>query len=90
MKLQPVHCVFWIREVMFIFTIFKIILLWPGAMSQFLEPNCGYPGISPKIMHGQNAENGTNPWMAYIFKYNDKEVAELVCGGTLIHKRKKK
>ncbi|EDW48026.1 GM20123 [Drosophila sechellia] len=56
-------------------------------MSQFLEPNCGYPGISPKIMHDQIAESGTNPWMAYIFKYNDKDVAELVCGGTLIHKQ---
>ncbi|KQS62525.1 chymotrypsin-like protease CTRL-1 [Drosophila erecta] len=70
-----------------IFSIITISFwLWRGAMSQFLVPGCGYPGITPKIMHGQKAEIGSNPWMAYIFKYKDESVAELVCGGTLIHK----
>ncbi|XP_043644962.1 glandular kallikrein [Drosophila teissieri] len=64
----------------------KIMLLWRGVTSQFLESDCGYPGITPKIMNGQNAEVRNNPWMAYIFKYNNEGVAELVCGGTLIHK----
>ncbi|XP_016940296.3 chymotrypsinogen B [Drosophila suzukii] len=66
--------------------IFGIVFLWPGAMAQFLEPNCGLSGITPKIMHGQNAEHGANPWMAYIYKTNNESVTEFVCGGTLIHK----
>jgi len=66
--------------------IFGIVFLWPGAMAQFLEPNCGLSGITPKIMHGQNAEHGANSWMAYIYKTNNESVTEFVCGGTLIHK----
>ncbi|XP_017077739.1 CLIP domain-containing serine protease B15-like [Drosophila eugracilis] len=69
-----------------VLAIFAIFMLRQEAVAQFLEPNCGLTGISTKIMHGQIAEHGTNPWMAYIYKTINRKETELVCGGSLIHK----
>ncbi|XP_017040531.1 clotting factor G beta subunit [Drosophila ficusphila] len=66
--------------------VFKIVLILQRCMAQLLEPNCGLTGITNKIMGGQNAEHGANPWMAYIYKITKQNATEFVCGGTLIHK----
>ncbi|KAH8348081.1 hypothetical protein KR084_003872 [Drosophila pseudotakahashii] len=63
-----------------------VMLLQKSILAQFLNPNCGLTGITPKIMHGQNAEHGANPWMAYIYKTINQSETEFLCGGTLIHR----
>ncbi|KQS62526.1 CLIP domain-containing serine protease B15 [Drosophila erecta] len=60
------------------------ILLWPGAMSQLLEQDCGYTNLT---VHGQDARPVSNPWKAFILKYNVERTADVVCLGTLIHKQ---
>ncbi|XP_017077632.1 venom serine protease Bi-VSP-like isoform X1 [Drosophila eugracilis] len=69
-----------------IFAIFAIILLRQEALAQFLEPNCGLSKTTTKIIHGQSAEPGTNPWLAYIYRTVNQSEPNLVCIGSLIHK----
>jgi len=51
--------------------------------SQFLEEPCGTSNVVYKIMNGDNARLQDAAWMAEI----DNGTA-LLCGGTLIHRRK--